>query len=118
MGRYDLWTEEICFFTPDQTDFLYDGQVDVFNPNLVEFPMYSSAKPIEAIAEAGDAIYAPPLWWHQVENLEDSISVTHDFINETNSELVFQYFRDNLPVIGGIIQLMFKFYDQTDYMTG
>lgn len=119
--HYEMWNssgwvgmisgrKRFVFFAPDQTDFLYGGQVDTFKPDLDKFPLYSSAEPIEAVVEAGDAIYAPPLWWHQVENLEDSISVTHDFINEFNSEQVFQYFRDNLPIVGKAIPSVFQYY--------
>ncbi|NEQ80128.1 MAG: cupin-like domain-containing protein [Moorea sp. SIO2I5] len=118
--HYEMWQssgwvgmisgrKRFVFFAPDQSDVLYHGKVDIFKPDLDKFPLYANAEPIEAIAEVGDVIYAPPLWWHQVENLEDGISVTHDFINESNSEQVFQYFRDNLPIIGNAIPLMFKF---------
>ncbi|NER82534.1 MAG: cupin-like domain-containing protein [Leptolyngbya sp. SIO1D8] len=119
--HYEMWhssgwvgmisgRKRFVFFAPDQTDFLYGGKVDIFSPDLDRFPLYASAEPVEAIVEAGDVIYAPPLWWHQVENLEDSISVTHDFINESNSEQVFQYFRNNLPVVGNVIPFIFKLY--------
>ncbi|MFG6101394.1 cupin-like domain-containing protein [Leptothoe sp. EHU-05/26/07-4] len=119
--HYEMWhssgwvgmisgRKRFVFFAPDQTEFLYGGKIDIFSPDLDRFPLYSNAEPIEAVVEAGDVIYAPPLWWHQVENLEDSISITHDIINEFNSEQVFQYFRNNWPIVGKAIPLAFQYY--------
>lgn len=115
--HYEMWgssgwvgmisgRKRFVFFSPDQSDVLYNGQVDIFNPDLDKFPLYAKAKPIEAIVEAGDIIYAPPLWWHQVENLEDSISITHDFINEWNSKLVFSEFAQKYPLLGPVLPFL------------
>ncbi|MBL8519953.1 MAG: cupin-like domain-containing protein [Betaproteobacteria bacterium] len=71
-------------FPPDAAANLYLGPVDhtptgspislidTRNPDLARHPRYRKALEVAAFAELapGDAIYIPPLWWHQVESLE------------------------------------------------
>jgi len=48
-------------------------------------------KPIEVTQHAGEMIYIPPGWWHCVLNLEETVSVTQNFVNENNLELNLLY---------------------------
>ncbi|EGC32552.1 hypothetical protein DICPUDRAFT_17195, partial [Dictyostelium purpureum] len=45
---------------------------------------YENVKPLEGILNAGELIYVPCGWWHCVLNLEESIAVTHNFIDSQN----------------------------------
>ncbi len=45
------------------------------------FPYLKYANKIEIILEPGDILYVPPLYFHYVENLTDSISVAYKFAN-------------------------------------
>ncbi|MEH2313984.1 MAG: cupin-like domain-containing protein [Nostoc sp.] len=101
--------KKIIFFTPEQKDVLYEGKVDAFNPNLEKFPLYAKAKPVEVTLEPGEIIYIPPNWWHQVKNLENSIGMGNIFVNESNSELVFQSFLEKSPIKGYLIPLILEF---------
>lgn len=101
--------KKIIFFTPEQENFLHDGKVDAFNPNLESFPLYTKAKPVEVILEPGEIIYIPPEWWHQVENLENSIGMGNLFVNEWNSELVFQSFAEKNYIKGSLLPLILEF---------
>jgi hypothetical protein len=72
-------------FPPDQLENLYVGPldftpagqaislVDVRNPDLERFPKFSDAQQVVLVAEldAGDALFLPSMWWHNVEGLED-----------------------------------------------
>jgi hypothetical protein len=72
-------------FPPDQIKNLYVGPldktpagqpvslVDIRNPDLNRFPRFAEAAATAEVAElaAGDAVYVPALWWHNVEALED-----------------------------------------------
>lgn len=40
--------------------------------------------------EAGDAIFIPSGWYHQVTNLDDTISINHNWINGCNISYVFE----------------------------
>lgn len=101
--------KKIIFFTPDQKDVLYEGKIDAFNPNLEKFPLYAKAKPVEVTLEPGEIIYIPPNWWHQVKNLENSIGMGNIFVNECNSELVFQSFLEKSLIKGYLVPLIFEF---------
>ncbi len=68
-------------FPPDQIANLYPGpltptpggqalsMVDFANPDFTQYPKFADAIPHGQIAEleAGDALYLPSMWWHQVE---------------------------------------------------
>ncbi|VUD59687.1 hypothetical protein TDB9533_02740 [Thalassocella blandensis] len=70
-------------FPPDQESNLYIGPhditpggrpislVDLSDPNFERFPRFSEALKHASVAnlEAGDAIYIPTNWWHNVESL-------------------------------------------------
>lgn len=83
-----LWV----FYDLSQAEFLYDGQVNPFNPDYEKFPKFAEAKPIICVQKAGDVIFTPSGWWHAVMNLEAGISITENFINETNYENVIRFF--------------------------
>ena len=69
-------------FPPDQIVNLYPGpltptpggqalsMVDFDNPDLTKYPRFSEAIKHGQIAEleAGDTLYLPSMWWHQVES--------------------------------------------------
>lgn len=71
-------------FPPDQIANLYPGplsptpggqvlsMVDFSNPDFIKYPRFSEAIKHGQVAElqAGDALYLPSMWWHQVESLE------------------------------------------------
>ncbi|KAK1047616.1 hypothetical protein LTS16_005076 [Friedmanniomyces endolithicus] len=41
-----------------------------------EFPLFRDAKYVEAVLEPGDSLYVPLGWWHYVESLSTSFSVS------------------------------------------
>ena len=71
-------------FPPSQTENLYIGSfewtpasrpvslVDFYNPNFQEHPKFRKAmnEARVAIAEEGDALFIPSMWWHHVEAIE------------------------------------------------
>lgn len=58
-------------------DFTPSGQsismVDFSNPDFEKFPRFREALQAMQVAhlEAGDALYIPPMWWHQIDALND-----------------------------------------------
>lgn len=90
--HYDLSDNIACvaagrrrftLFPPDQLKNLYVGPLDftlagqpvsmasLKDPDLERFPRFAEAMAHAVVAdlEPGDALYIPPLWWHQVEAL-------------------------------------------------
>lgn len=49
-------------------------------------------KPLFCIQEPGDVVFTPSGWYHAVLNLEAGISITENFINETNYKEVVNFF--------------------------
>lgn len=46
------------------------------SPDPLVFPQFTRAKAIEVILEPGDTLYIPPYWWHRVEALDLSMSLS------------------------------------------
>lgn len=91
--HYDLADNLACvaagrrrftLFPPEQISNLYIGPIDftpagqpmsmvsLNNPDFEKYPRFelALAEAMEGELEAGDAIYIPSLWWHNVEALE------------------------------------------------
>ncbi|XP_015600506.1 jmjC domain-containing protein 4 [Cephus cinctus] len=73
--------------------FLYDSSTDE-EDTLSRIPTYqkhdlSSIKRYEIIQEAGEIVFIPSGWYHQVWNLEDTISLSHNWINSCNIWMVW-----------------------------
>ncbi|MGK7888655.1 MAG: cupin-like domain-containing protein [Leptolyngbyaceae cyanobacterium] len=84
--------KEWLFYGADQTENVYAGAVDGFNPDLETYPKFREAQGYTCIQEPGDLVYTPSLWWHQVRNLEAGISLTENMINTANIERVIKSF--------------------------
>jgi histone arginine demethylase JMJD6 len=76
------------FYPPEQAKFLYNGQVNPFNPDLEKFPEFKNARPLVCEQGPGEVVFTPSKWWHAVFNVEAGISLTENYINETNYDIV------------------------------
>jgi histone arginine demethylase JMJD6 len=91
------WNAVFCgkkcwlIYPPDQEDYLYFGDVDAFHPDLERYPLFSKAKPLVCLQSPGEILFMPSGWWHQVVNEEACISITENFVNESNYGLVKEY---------------------------
>lgn len=52
------------------------SEVDPKSPDLDRFPAYAAAHPITFDIGPGEGVFIPVGWWHHVESLEQSISVS------------------------------------------
>lgn len=82
-----LW----LFFPPGQEEFLYSGEVDAFNPELSRFPLFTHAECLMCVQKAGEVVFTPSGWFHQVINVQTCISIAGYFINESNANQVKAY---------------------------
>lgn len=89
------WSANICgckkwlIYPPGQEKYLtdrlgnlaYDITSDDMNDKQ-QFPELAKAsKPITVIQREGEVIFVPSGWHHQVINLEDTISINHNWVN-------------------------------------
>lgn len=90
--------KRFLFFPPDQLPNLYIGPLDlapggqptslvkVAAPDLGRYPRFAQALAAaeSADVEAGDAIFIPNLWWHNVESLDPvNLSVNYWWVDGT-----------------------------------
>ena len=94
---------------PDQQKFVYYGEVDAFNPDLEKFPLYANVKPVEFILNPGEIIYIPSMWWHQAENLDSTIALGFNTVNEWNLEMLLHSASKVNPIIGNLLGLLLEF---------
>ena len=46
--------------------------VDLTKPDLARFPAFATARPLSCEIRAGDALYLPSFWWHEVRSKPDA----------------------------------------------
>lgn len=66
---------------PNQVPYLYNectvfSPVDLRNIDAEKYPLAKNTTPIELVLNPGDTLFIPVGWWHQVESLDISISIT------------------------------------------
>lgn len=61
------------------------------------FPLVERVEAYEAILEPGDLLYIPPLWFHEVESLDVSISV-NVWTDSIQTEIAERLFQLELPI--------------------
>jgi len=87
-----LGVKRITLFQPYEECFLYHDEegfsspVDPKAPDLRTYPLYRFARPHSVEVHPGSALFIPVGWWHHVESLSPSFSIsmsnflgTHDF---------------------------------------
>jgi histone arginine demethylase JMJD6 len=86
-------------FSPKDSSFLYDGEVDPELPDFERFPLFECATAYECVIEPGDTLLIPANWWHHIRGLEKSITVSHNFFNDSNFAEHIMHFLRNLPTL-------------------
>ncbi len=83
--------KKISLISPLQVPYLYNDKgvfSDVFNPDdpaeRAKFKLLQHTTKLECVLEPGDAIFIPIGWWHYVESLDTSISITFNNFNADN----------------------------------
>lgn len=78
--------KELTLFAPEDSKYLYPSDKEGFkhmseialnDVNLIQFPMFNKAKPLIIMVEAGDCVYIPSYWWHNLISIELSLSVNY-----------------------------------------
>lgn len=81
------------------------GEENSFRNELRNLPYdiletnYKDRRYFEVIQNAGEAIFVPSGWYHQVWNLEETISINHNWINGCNIEKMFDAMLQSLKEI-------------------
>ncbi|XP_065875119.1 arginine-specific demethylase JMJ20 isoform X2 [Euphorbia lathyris] len=95
------WSANVCgkkkwlFLSPSQCHLIFDRNLKntVYNifDNVSEetFPGFKKAIWLECIQDQNEIIFVPSGWFHQVHNLEDTISINHNWYNAHNLSWVW-----------------------------
>ena len=72
--------KRVVLFGPRDTNNLYlvgdkSRVLDIDNPNLSLFPRFARVTRHECLLEAGDVLFIPALWFHNVVSLNFSVAV-------------------------------------------
>ncbi|XP_030171397.1 2-oxoglutarate and iron-dependent oxygenase JMJD4 isoform X2 [Lynx canadensis] len=107
------WSVNICgrkkwfFFPPGQEEALRDCHgglpYDVTSPALLDRRLYPTREhcspPLEVTQEAGEMVFVPSGWHHQVHNLEDTISINHNWVNGCNLANMWHFLQQELCAV-------------------
>jgi hypothetical protein len=99
-------TKRFYLFPPAEWHRLYlypkthprhrQAQVNINDPDFDTFPQLRYAKGWEVVLDPGTVMYLPPLWFHQVEALTDTISV-NTWYHSQAIEMMDQAWTYDLP---------------------
>lgn len=89
--------KRVELFAPSDSEYLYQGQVDPEKPNPESHPLFEKATAYECEIGPGEILYIPPGWWHHIRGLEKSITVSHNYFNETNFSQHLTHILQKLP---------------------
>nr|XP_055189735.1 2-oxoglutarate and iron-dependent oxygenase JMJD4 isoform X3 [Nyctereutes procyonoides] len=107
------WSVNICgrkkwfFFPPGQEEALRDCHgglpYDVTSPALLDSQLYPMREhcspPLEVTQEAGEMVFVPSGWHHQVHNLDDTISINHNWVNGCNLANMWHFLQQELLAV-------------------
>jgi len=94
------WT----FFRREDTSLLYPHyensmdlvfDVDLSNPDFDKHPLLSTATAQQCILQPGELLFVPHGCPHRVENLEDSLAISANFVDLSNYEVVLEELKAN-----------------------
>lgn len=77
-----IGTKRVVLLPPHDSPFLYKqpraaiSGVDLSAPDLTHFPLFAFARSHSVDVAPGSALFVPVGWWHHVECLDDSLSMT------------------------------------------
>ncbi|XP_004384886.1 2-oxoglutarate and iron-dependent oxygenase JMJD4 [Trichechus manatus latirostris] len=107
------WSVNVCgrkkwiLFPPGQEEALRDchGSLpyDVTSPALLDVRLHPArahcSPPLEVTQEAGEMLFVPSGWHHQVHNLEDTISINHNWVNGCNLAPMWHFLQQELRAV-------------------
>ncbi|XP_042038981.1 2-oxoglutarate and iron-dependent oxygenase JMJD4-like [Salvia splendens] len=95
------WSANVCgrkqwyFLSPSQHHLVFDRYMKSSVYNIFEdvckskYPKFEEAVWLECTQERDEIIFVPSGWYHQVHNLEDTISINHNWFNGYNISWVW-----------------------------
>ena len=92
-------SKSCLLFSPEDSAALYEGKVDLNEPDFEKFPLFRKATAYECTLHPGELLFIPYRWWHHVVNLEKSITVNYNFFNRVNFGAYMTHLLRDLPAL-------------------
>jgi len=89
--------KDFVLFPPSDSPFLYGGAVNPLAADLARHPLFERATAYRCQVGAGDVLCLPADWWHHVVAVEESITLSFEFVNGTNFNRFLSALLRNLP---------------------
>jgi hypothetical protein len=89
----------VTLFSPADAQYLRAGEalIDIHEPDDVQFPDFRKARPLYSdTLAAGETLFIPSGWPHDVVTLEDSVSLTWNFVHSADSTTFHECLRNRL----------------------
>jgi lysine-specific demethylase 8 len=91
-------TKACYLFAPGESDAVYRGEIDPVLPDPEKYPLLREATCHHCVLSPGDMLFLPPDWWHHVVTLDNSVTISYNFVNHTNFGLyIGRVFGARLP---------------------
>ncbi|PIA17280.1 Clavaminate synthase-like protein [Coemansia reversa NRRL 1564] len=87
-GQNSLFTDSLGGWVHNLDD--YDEQ---------RFPQLRFLKRLEFVQRAGETVFVPSGWWHQVRNVGDTISINHNWANEFNLHFLYARLASDMAAV-------------------
>ncbi|BBN19833.1 protein MpCupin104 [Marchantia polymorpha subsp. ruderalis] len=99
------WSANVCgrkkwlLLPPEQVELVYDRfrrntVYDIFSEvSEQQFPGFSQTRWMECDQGPGEILFVPSGWFHQVTNVEDTISINHNWLNGCNLHWAWKLLR-------------------------
>ncbi|KAJ1728414.1 hypothetical protein LPJ72_005487 [Coemansia sp. Benny D160-2] len=97
------WSANICgtkrwiLVPPGQeplfTDALNNTVYNLLDYDDTQFPRLHELHTLEVVQRAGEIVFVPSGWWHQVHNIGDTVSINRNWANEYNLPVVHAHLR-------------------------
>ncbi|KAG6544655.1 hypothetical protein Mapa_013845 [Marchantia paleacea] len=99
------WSANVCgrkkwlLLPPEQVELVYDRfqrdtVYDIYSEvSAQQFPGFSQTRWMECNQGPGEILFVPSGWFHQVTNVEDTISINHNWLNGCNLHWAWKLLR-------------------------
>eukprot|EP01035_Chromulina_nebulosa_P018377 gene18377-24075_t len=74
--------------TISKNNVIFGSSINIDDPDIKKYPLYKEANPYRVVLQAGDVLYLPVYWHHEVQSIPDhtdklNIAVNFWFANKT-----------------------------------
>ncbi|KAK5973582.1 JmjC domain-containing protein 4 [Trichostrongylus colubriformis] len=98
------WSANICgrklwYFVPPGKEEIFMQNKQIAEDIRHYQDLWEKADVMTLVQNPGEIVFVPTNWYHQVHNLEDTISINHNSLNASNIYLVYEFLCHHLKLV-------------------